>query len=89
MSSGCKKEHCRTNFDEHAKLIRKLNDDIASLEVDIKEKDEFVHKIVKVKNDFQSEAFSLKQKNKDLIKGNDYLVEKADSKAEELKKVQG
>ena len=78
MSHSCERKQCRTKIDEHTRLTRKLYEDIASLEIDIKDKDEFVHKMVKTKNEFQTEAHLLKKKNKDLIIGNDYLVEKSE-----------
>ena len=73
----CENKQCRKKFREYIELNSKQVEEIYGLENDIKEKEEFVQKLVKARNEFQIEAYSLKKKNEDLIKGNDYLVERA------------
>ena len=87
----CENKQCRKKFREYIELNSKQVEEIYGLENDIKEKEEFVQKLVKARNEFQSEAYSLKKKNEDLIKGNDYLVERAgqlENYSEKLNKAQ-
>ena len=89
MDSNCESKHCRIKLREYFDLTSKLYDDIGSLEEDIKEKESFVQKLKKGRNDFQHATVVLKKKNAELFKEIDVLVEKNErfeTDAGELKK---
>ena len=78
MNQRCKSESCKAKLSEYRDLTRKQDDEIDSLETDIKDKDAFVQKIRKARNALESELSLLQIKNHDLIKENDDLLEKVD-----------
>ena len=91
MDSNCESKHCRIKLREYFESTSKLYDDIGSLEADIREKEGFVQKLKKGRNDFQNEAIFLKKNNAELLKEIDVLVEKNEkfeNNAEVLKKTQ-
>ena len=68
MNQRCKSESCKDKLSEYRDLTRKQDDEIDSLETDIKDKDAFVQKIRKARNALESELSLLQKKNHDLIK---------------------
>ena len=78
MEQICQNKNCKKKLTDYRELNRKLYDDIDSVESDLKERDDFVHKVVKARNDFQKEVEILKKKNSELMKDNDDLIEKND-----------
>ena len=78
MDQSCRNNYCKKKLTEYREFTSKLYDDIHSIENDIKEKDVFIHKIVKARNDYQKEVEVLKKKNSALLKENNDLLEKND-----------
>ena len=76
MENLCKTGECKRKLKEYRELTTKLYDDIDGLEGDIKDKDDFVQKIVKARNALQSEVAGLKKKNLVMIKENEELSAK-------------
>ena len=78
MEELCKSRNCKNKLSEYRELNSKLYDDIYSLESDIKDKDDFLQKVIKARNALQTDVSVLKQKNKDLTDENNDLQEKND-----------
>ena len=78
MEKSCKNEYCKRKLSEYRELTSKQYDDIDSLESDIKDKDEFVQKVVQARNALQNELSDLKKKNRDLVVENNELLAKND-----------
>jgi hypothetical protein len=76
MENLCKTGECKRKLKEYRELTTKLYDDIDGLEGDIKDKDDFVQKIVKARNALQSEVAGWKKKNLVIIKENEELSTK-------------
>ena len=74
----CENKQCRKKFREYIEQNSRQFEEIYSLENDIREKETFVQKIVKARNNFQEESALLKVKNLKLLKDLDDLTEKAD-----------
>ena len=62
MEQNCKNSYCKKKLPEYRELTRKLYDDIDSHESDLQDKDHFIHKIVKARNDYEKEVENLKRK---------------------------
>ena len=73
MDLICKTGHCKKKLNEYRDLTRKLYDDIDNLETDFKDKEDFLQKIVKARNNLQEDVFQLRKKNSDLVKENNKL----------------
>ena len=78
MDQKCKSEICRSKLKDYRDLTRKQDDDIDTLETDIRDKDAFAQTVVKSRNDLQKELTLLKKKNADLLNQNKDLLEKVD-----------
>ena len=76
MDNLCKSGNCKQKISEYRESNRKLYDDIDGLESDIKEKDDFLQKVVKARNFLQNEVADLKKKNRVLQEDKNELVEK-------------
>ena len=76
MEELCKARNCKKKLSEYRELNSKLYDDIYSLESDIKDKDDFLQKVVKARNARPSEVSALKQRNNDLLEVTNDLQEK-------------
>ena len=76
MENICHLSTCETRLKSYQKQINKLNGEIASLEDDLKERDDFLQTVVKARNDLKKEVRVLKEKNSNLIKENDEFASK-------------
>ena len=76
MENVCHISTCETRLKSYQKQINKLNAEIASLEDDLKERDDFLQTVVKGRNDLKKELRALKEKNASLTKENDEFVSK-------------
>ena len=76
MENICHISTCETRLKSYQKQIDKLNDEIVSLEDDLKERDDFLQTVVKGRNDLKKELRALKEKNASLTKENDEFVSK-------------
>ena len=63
MEQICKNNYCKKKLQEYRESTSKLYDNIDSLEDDLKERDQFVQKVVKQRNNYQEEISLLKKKN--------------------------
>ena len=54
MEELCKARNCKKKLSEYRELNSKLYDDIYSLESDIKDKDDFLQKVIKARNALQT-----------------------------------
>ena len=67
-------EYQKKKLDEYRDLNMKLYDDVADLETDMKEKDDFVNRLVKKRNDLEIEVKFLMEKvalkNEDILRAN-------------------
>ena len=66
MDVICDAKKCRRKLNDYRDLTSKLYADNDSLEADMKERDKFLQKVVKARNDYQQEIAHLKKKNSDL-----------------------
>ena len=76
MENICHISTCETRLKSYQKQIDKLNNEIVSLEDDLKERDDFLQTVVKGRNDLKKELRALKEKNASLTKENDEFVSK-------------
>ena len=83
MEVICDSRKCRRKLNDYRDMTSKLYADIDTLEADLKERNEFLQKVVKSRNDFQQEIVHVKNKNSDLIKENDDLIEKVNQLEED------
>ena len=74
----CKTGLCKKKLIEYRELACKLCNDIDSLEDDFKDKDAFLQKVVKVRNNLQEDNENLKQRNVGLVKDISDLSEKVE-----------
>ena len=72
----CKTGQCKKKLVEYRELTSKLYNDMDNLEDDIKDKDAFLQKVVKARNNLQEDNANLKKKNADLVKDMTDLSEK-------------
>ena len=61
---------------EYRELTTKLYSDIEALEDDMKDKEDFLQKVVKARNNLQEDNSNLKKRNIDLVRDNNSLSEK-------------
>ena len=62
MENICHLSTCETRLKSYQKQINKLNGEIASLEDDLKERDDFLQTVVKARNDLKkSTGFKRKE----------------------------
>ena len=78
MEETCKNGYCRKKLSEYRESTSKLYDEIDSLESDMRDKDDFLQKVVKARNAHQNEVSELKKKNRDLVEENNELLAKND-----------
>ena len=76
MDMFCHSSNCQTRLKNYQDQVNKLNSEIAGLEDDFKERDDFLQTVVKGRNDLKKEARVLKEKNVNITKENDELVSK-------------
>ena len=76
MDMFCHSSNCQTRLKNYQDQVNKLNSEIAGLEDDFKERDDFLRTVVKGRNDLKKEARVLKEKNVNITKENDELVSK-------------
>ena len=78
MDQICHNSICKTKLKEYRELTSKLYDDIESCEDDLKDKDNFLQKVIKKRNEYESEMVNLKKKLSMLNKEKDELLVKVD-----------
>ena len=78
MEQLCKGGYCKPKLGEYRELTTKLYDDIYGLESDLKERDEFLQKVVKARNSLEMEVSDLKKKNNALVEENIELLAEND-----------
>ena len=76
MERFCHLSNCQTKLKNYQNQVNKLNAEIAGLEDDFKERDDFLQTVVKGRNDLKKEARVLKEKNANITKENDELISK-------------
>ena len=76
MERFCHLSNCQTKLKNYQNQVNKLNAEIAGLEDDFKERDDFLQTVVKGRNDLKKETQVLKEKNANISKENDELVSK-------------
>ena len=74
----CKTGPCKKKLSEYRELTSKLYNEIDSLEDDLKDKDAFLQKVVKARNNLQEDNEKLKKRNVELVKDITDLSEKVD-----------
>ena len=74
----------KKKLDEYRQMNMKLYDDIADLETDIKEKDDFVNKIRKKRNDLENEVKFLMEKVEVKNENTVRIIIKCEEKKEEF-----
>ena len=76
MTDSCKTDQCKKKLREYRELTRKLYSDIDGFEDDIKDKEDFLQKVIKARNNLQEDNSNLKKRNIDLVRDNNSLSEK-------------
>ena len=76
MERFCHLSNCQTKLKNYQNQVNKLNAEIAGLEDDFKERDDFLQTVVKGRNALKKETWVLKETNANISKENDELVSK-------------
>ena len=67
MEHLCQNKHCKRKLTEYQELTSKLYDDLAGFLTEMRDKETFVQKVAKERNDYHSEVAELNYKFVNLL----------------------